>query len=86
MSRSELFRELEQNLIHDLNESDESVGLYMVDDLTEVFGGDHGFDGIDVLSVSNDTVTFRYAGYVFEVYWNSYLVDDNEYEGLWALR
>lgn len=81
-----MYRELERNLIDGLNESDESVGLYMVDDLTEVFGGVHGFDGIDVLSVSNDTVTLRCEGYVFEVYWNSYLVDDHEYEGHWALR
>ena len=84
--RESVKAELVENLVCALNFSDSSVGVYVTDNLIEVFSGDHGIEGIEVIDLGRDTVVFRCAGYMYEIYWNSYLVDEDEMDGEWAIR
>lgn len=84
--RESVRAELIENLVSGLNFSDDSVGVYATENLIEVFSGDHGLNGIEVIDLGRDTVVFSCEGFVYEIYWNSYHVDEYEMSGEWAIR
>lgn len=84
--RESVKAELIENLVSELNFSDDSVGVYDTENLIDVFSGDHGLNGIEVIDLGRDTVVFNCEGYVYEIYWNAYRVDDDEMGGVWAIR
>lgn len=86
-TKDSILKELKENLVYDLNESDPSVGITPVTDLKEWAEENiDNIEGVTLLKAESTCIVVSCEGYLYEIFDNVQRVSEDEYESYWDIR